>query len=188
MVSRVARSAMAGLSPADRKKMVMETFKRFKGMGDGAVKGGKHEIFLAAEGYETRVLEDADDAELTRLHDKYIKGKKASATRVAGDPIRQMEEAQANLNRASGRLIDAGGYLGGSLDLLVEALTFTKAANADISDEDTEALERSLVSLLRRVDSETKALIREIREVRVKFKEAQDQYTDEIWDIKSNGM
>lgn len=186
MVLRVARSVTASMSPSERKKMVMDLFKRFKGMGDGAVKGGKHEIFLAAEGYETRVLEDADDAELTRLHDKYIKGKKASAptTRVADDNIVWMRKAQENLNRASGRLIDAEGYLGGSLDLLVEALKFAKAANADISDEDTEDLEKSLVSLIRRVDSETKALIREIREVRFKSKEAQDQYLEEVWTLQ----
>lgn len=182
MVSRVARAAVAGLSPADRKKMVMETFKRFKGMGDGALKGGKHQIFLAAEGYETVTLEDASDAELSRIHSKYILGKKAtSAQRVAEtSSVSHMRRSLTNLTQAGARLRDAEGYVGGSLDLLVEALGFVKSANSDISDEDTEALEKELTALIRRVGQESRAITSWIRELRVKANEAREQYESEI--------
>lgn len=59
-------------SPADRKKKIAAIFKRFKGVGDGMVSGGKHKIMLAAEDYETVVLEDATDEEIDRLYNKYI--------------------------------------------------------------------------------------------------------------------
>jgi hypothetical protein len=62
----------AAMSPPDRKKKVMDIFKRFKSLGDGLVTGGKHKIMLAAEGYETVVLEDAPDEEIDRIHNKYI--------------------------------------------------------------------------------------------------------------------
>lgn len=71
MVSRVARSVTASMSPPERKKMVLDIYKRFKGMGDGNIQGGKHQIMLATEGYATVVLEDVDDAELNRIYTKY---------------------------------------------------------------------------------------------------------------------
>jgi hypothetical protein len=71
MVFRVVRSVTASMSPAERKKMVMDIYKRFKGQGDSSIKGGKHQVMLAAEGYATVVLEDADDAELNRIYTKY---------------------------------------------------------------------------------------------------------------------
>ena len=89
MVLRVARSVTAGMSPSERKKMVMDIFKRFKGQGDASIKGGKHQVMLAAEGYATVVLEDADDAELDRIYTKYDVAKwlkkfgKTAAKRVA---------------------------------------------------------------------------------------------------------
>ena len=59
------------MSPSERKKMVMDLYKRFKGQGDASIKGGKHQIMLATEDYATVVLEDADDAELNRIYTKY---------------------------------------------------------------------------------------------------------------------
>lgn len=72
MASGTPEIKEAATSPADRKKKIAEIFKRFKGMGDGMVSGGEHKIMLAAEGYETVVLEDAPDEEIDRLHNKYI--------------------------------------------------------------------------------------------------------------------
>lgn len=297
------------MSPSERKKMVMDLFKRFKGQGDANIRGGKHHIMLAAEGYTDVVLEDADDAELNRLYTKYdvanwlkkfgktatefatpealakylkshpnadkskhsvkkdvsyvpkrhpeevrkevnalspekmkeeigklspeskarfekvhgqlghikdehdrnrgalhqVKGeenyerveterqpkKKAStaAGRVAdAHTVRWMQEAAENLNRASGRLIDAEGYVGGTLDLLVEAMGFIKSSNADISDSDTEALEREVAALIRRVDSDSRGIINEIRELRSKVKDSREQYADEIvWSLQHPG-
>lgn len=62
----------AAMPPADRKKKVAEIFKRFKGIGDGMVRGGKHKILIAVEGHNTVVLEDASDEEIDRIHAKYI--------------------------------------------------------------------------------------------------------------------
>ena len=59
MVTRVARSVTASMSPSERKKMVMDLFKRFKGQGDANIRGGKHHIMLAAEGYTDVVLEES---------------------------------------------------------------------------------------------------------------------------------
>lgn len=59
-------------SPADRKKKIMAIFKRFKGVGDGMVSGGKHKIMIAPEDHEIVVLEDASDEEIDRIYNKYI--------------------------------------------------------------------------------------------------------------------
>lgn len=298
------------MSPSERKKMVMDLFKRFKGQGDANIRGGKHHIMLAAEDYADVVLEDADDAELNRLYTKYdvdnwlkkfgkkatefatpealakylkshpnadkskhsvkkdvsyvpkrhpmdihkevkalspseVKGEvgklspeskakfekvhgqlahikdedqrnqyallevksgenyekvetdrkpKKSATaagRVAdAHSVRWMQEAAANLTKAAGRLSDSESYLGGSLDLLVEALSLVKSANTDISDDDTRALEKELVSLIRQVDSDSKAHANQIREILSKVKDAREQYGDEIaWNLQHpNGV
>lgn len=306
MVLRVARSVTASMSPSERKKMVMDLYKRFKGQGDASIKGGKHQIMLATEDYATVVLEDADDAELNRIYTKYdvanwlkkfgktatefatpealekylkshpnadkskhsvkkdvsyvpkrhpdevrkevnslspakmkeeisklpakskarfeevhgqlghikdehdrnrgalhqVKGeenyekveterkpKKKAATaagRVAeAHSVRWMQEAAENLNKASGRLIDAEGYMGGTLDLLVEALKFIKAANVDISDDDTRDLEREMASLIRQADSDSRGIVNQIRELRAKVKDAREQYGDEItWELQ----
>lgn len=298
------------MSPSERKKMVMDLYKRFKGQGDASIKGGKHQIMLATEDYATVVLEDADDAELNRIYTKYdvanwlkkfekkatefatpealakylkshpnadkskhsvkkdvsyvpkrhpdevrkevnslspakmkeeieklpaqskarfeevhkslghikdehdrnrgalhqVKGEenyekveterksKKSATaagRVAdAHSVRWMQEAAANLTKAAGRLSDAESYLGGSLDLLVEGLSLVKSANSDISDDDTRALEREMVSLIRQVDSDSKSHVNQIRELLSKVKEAREQYGDEIaWELQHpNGV
>lgn len=59
------------VTPADRKKVTAALYKRFKGMGDGTIIGGKHKIMLATEGYRTLVLEDAPDDEIIRLARKH---------------------------------------------------------------------------------------------------------------------
>lgn len=181
MVTRVADAVMASMSPADRKKKVMEIFKRFKGMGDGLIRGGKHQIMLAAEGYETVVLEDASDEELNRLHNKYILGKKASVDRVAdmdGDP--DMAKSMSFLSRAVASLWNAEGDIQSVMDPLVDALKSIKTSNAYVSDADTESHERELTALIRQVDRDTKGVASQIRELRFKVKESVDQFRAEL--------
>jgi hypothetical protein len=180
MVRRVARPVSAGLAPAARKKMVMDIFKRFKDMGDGLLRGGKHQVMLAAEGYNTVVLEDADDAELTRIYTKYQIGSwlKQFGKTAREDP--HMRQAADNLNRVSGRLLDADGYIRGSMDLLVEALGFMKQANANISDEVSEELEKEIVHLIKTLSDDVKAASRQIQVLRLKAKECREQYESEL--------
>jgi len=59
------------IQPADRKKVLMALFKRFKSMGDGRVVAGKHLVMLATEGYKTVTLEDLSDDEIIRLAHKH---------------------------------------------------------------------------------------------------------------------
>lgn len=195
MTLRVARSATASMSPSERKKMVMDLFKRFKGMGDASIKGGKHQVMLATEDYSTVVLEDADDAELNRIFTKYDVAnwlkkfeKKAStaASRVAdGTIVQMMQKATGNLNKASSRLLESQGYVGGVTDLLVEALGFIKAANSDMSDSDMEEVLAELTALLRRVDTETKSLSNAIRGIQHKVIESRNQLGSEIaWELQ----
>lgn len=59
------------IKPSDRKKVLMALYKKFKTIGDGAIRGGKHVVMLATEGYRTIALEDQPDDEIIRLARKY---------------------------------------------------------------------------------------------------------------------
>lgn len=52
------------LDPKVRKKALMAIYKKYKQMGDGSIKGGKHEIMDAGDGYQHYTLEDMSDGEL----------------------------------------------------------------------------------------------------------------------------
>ena len=69
--STPAPQVSEGLDPKARKKLVMGIYKRFKGQGDSSIKGGKHVVMLAVDGYKTVVLEDLSDDELQGLYTKY---------------------------------------------------------------------------------------------------------------------
>ena len=114
------------------------------------------------------------------------KSKKAAVGRVAdGNIVRWMQQAAGNLNKASGRLLESQGYVGGVTDLLVEALKFVQEANSDLSDSEMEDVVNELKVLTRRVDSETKHIANAIREIQFKVIEGRNQLGSEIaWELQ----
>jgi len=90
------------VSPADRKKVLMALFKKFKSMGDGKViSGGKHNVMLATEGYRTVTLETLPDDEILRLARKHGILRSAGETREnpagrsVADDLRKMKVGQS---------------------------------------------------------------------------------------------
>ena len=49
---------------ADRNKVLMAIYKKWKSVGDAMIRGGKHQIMDATDGYVSYVLEDMSDGEL----------------------------------------------------------------------------------------------------------------------------
>lgn len=179
MVARVANSVkMASLAPPERKKLILEIFKKFKMMGDGTIRGGKHEIHLAAEGYTLVLLEDASDDELQRLHKKYIAG---SPRRTAStDAVEELKKAGGNFRRVSQDLLNARGSLEEVEASIMSAAKYAAEGNSEVSDEDTERLQRDLQVFLRAFKSAASSMSRELERLQSDAKESADQYADEV--------
>lgn len=173
------------MSPSQVKGEVKKLSPEFKARFE-EVHGQLSHIKDEDQRNQSALLQVKGEENYERVETERKPKKKSSQDRVAyGHSVRWMQEAAGNLNKASGRISDAESYMGGSLDLLVEALDLIKIANANVSDADTENLVREVTALIRLVDSNSRSVVSKLRVLRGKVNEAREQYEDEIaWEIQ----